>query len=331
MRRVLRRIPLTLRHVAPSGPWAIAVTKRQSASSALPSSPDRRPQTFRRRLAIPTFDTPAPVRVVLSLTLGQVHIAASDRTDTTVRVYPRDSGDQDDVQAAEELYVEYADGRLLVEVPEPGRTGGAVTVVMAVPTGSSLHGRGMAADFLAVGELGNCRLSTGMGRIGLDRTGGLHLTSSLGDITVDCAVGSVKATAAGGDVHMRQVEGSATIRTMGDGAARVGTVCGVARMRTEKGEIRISRAHTDVEARTLQGGIDIGEVICGSVVAVTSFGNIRIGVAETSEARLSLDSAAGTAYTSLLLLAGAQQADDIVHVRARAGIGDIVVERSRLD
>ncbi|ANP50069.1 hypothetical protein J2Z21_001238 [Streptomyces griseochromogenes] len=277
---------------------------------------------------MPTFDTPAPVRVVLNLMFGQVRIAASDRAETTVEAYPRDSDDQDDVQAAEQLRIEYADGWLLVNVPEPGGSGGAVIVVIAVPTGSSLHGRGMAADFLAVGELGECQLSTGLGRIGLDRTGSLQLTSSLGDITVGRAAGSVEATANRGNVHLRQVEGWATIRAMGDGDATVGKVRGVARMHTEKGAIRISRAHTDVEARTTQGGIDIGEVARGTVVAVTTFGNIRIGVAETTSARLSLDSAAGTVYTSLALLAAWEQADEFVRVQARTVIGDVVVERS---
>lgn len=279
---------------------------------------------------MPTFRTPAPVRVELDLMVGQVWIAASDRAETTVEAYPRDNDDQDDVQAAEELRIAYAEGRLLVNAPEPepGRGHGAVIVVLAVPTGSSLHGRALAADFLAVGELGECRLRTGLGSIGLDRAGSLQLTSSLGDITVDRATGSVEATADQGHVHLKHIEGGATIRARGDGDATVGKVRGVARMRTEKGAIRISRAHTDVEARTTQGRIDIGEVVRGSVVAVTRFGSIRVGVAETSSARLSLDSAAGTVYTSLSLLAALEQADEVVRVNARTVIGDVVVERS---
>jgi hypothetical protein len=277
---------------------------------------------------MPTFDTPAPVRVVLNLMLGQVRIVASDRAETTVEAYPRDRDDQDDVQTAEQLRIEYADGRLLVNIPEPGGCGGAVVVVMAVPTGSSLQGRGMAADFLGVGELGECQLSTGLGHIRLDRTGSLQLTAALGDITVDRAAGSVEAMANRGDVHLGQVEGKATITAMGDGDASVGKVCGAALMHTEKGSIRIGRAHADVEARTAQGGIDIGEVTRGSVVATTTFGSIRIGVAEPSGARLSLDSAAGTVYTSLALLETGGQSGDIVWVQARTVIGDVVVERS---
>ncbi|WP_184503646.1 DUF4097 family beta strand repeat-containing protein [Streptomyces botrytidirepellens] len=277
---------------------------------------------------MPTFDTPAPVRVVLSLVFGQVRIVASDRAETMVEAYPRDSDDQDDVQTAEQLRVDYADGRLLVNVPEPGGSGGAIIVVIAVPTGSSLHGRGMAADFLGVGELGDCQLSTGLGHIRLDRTGSLQLAASLGDITVDRAAGTVEATADRGDVHLGQVEGGATISAKGEGDATVGEVRGVARLHAEKGAIRISRAHADVEARTTQGDIDVGEVVRGSVVTATTSGSIRIGVAETSSARLTLDSTAGTVYTSLSLLEACDHADEVVRVQARTVIGDIVVKRS---
>ncbi|MDI2127100.1 DUF4097 family beta strand repeat-containing protein [Yinghuangia seranimata] len=222
---------------------------------------------------MPTFDTPAPVRVVLDLVFGQARIVAGDRAETTVRVYPRDGDDRDDVRTAERLRVEYARGRLLVVAPEPAGSGGAVTVVIGVPTGSSLEGRGTAADFRAEGRLGTCRVRTGLGHIRLDRACCLELSSSLGDIRVDRAAGSVDATADSGD-------------------------------------------------------IDIGEVVRGTVVATTTVGGIRIGVAETSRAHLSLDSAVGTVYTSLSLLAAPAEADDVVHVQARTEVGDILVERS---
>ncbi|MFF5483196.1 DUF4097 domain-containing protein [Streptomyces sp. NPDC012935] len=277
---------------------------------------------------MPTFDAPAPVRVVLNLMFGQVRIVARDRAETTVEAYPRDSDDQDDVRAAEQLHIDYAEGRLFVNVPESGGGSGAVIVAVSVPTGSSLHCRGTAADVLAVGELGECQLSTELGHITLDRTGSLQLAAALGDITVGRAAGGVEATAERGDVHLGQVEGGATIRARGSGNATVGEVRGVARMHTEQGSIRISRAHADVEARTTQGGIDIEEVVRGCVLTTTTFGSIRIGVAETSGTCLSLESATGTVYTSLSLLEAWAQTDEFVHVQARTVMGDIVVERS---
>jgi hypothetical protein len=277
---------------------------------------------------MPTFETPAPVQVVLSLVCGQVRVVADDRSVTTVEAYPRDSDDRDDVRTADQLHIDYADGRLHVNTPEPGGSGGAVVVLIAVPTGSSLHGRGMVADFLGTGELGECRLSTGLGHITLHRTGPLQLAAALGDITVDRAAGAVEATADRGDVRLGLVEGGATVSARGEGDVTVDEVRGAARLYAERGAVRLGRGHTDVEARTIHGDIDVGEVRRGSVLAATTFGSVRVGVAETSEARLSLDAAAGTVSTALSLLATRERAEEVVFVQARTVIGDVVVERS---
>ncbi|MFD3523436.1 DUF4097 family beta strand repeat-containing protein [Streptomyces sp. NPDC058653] len=277
---------------------------------------------------MPTFDTPFPVQVVLNLVFGEVRIVASDRADTTAETRPRDSDDQDDVRASQRLHIDFADRTVRVNVPEPGGDGGAVILTMAVPTGSGVHGEGLAADFLGVGELGECRLSTGLGQIRLQRAGSVRLTAALGDITVDRVTGTAEVTADCGDVHLGLVEGGATIGAKGRGDATVGEVRGVARLDTERGAIRIGRAHTGVEARTTHGDIDVDEVVQGSVVTASTFGSIRVGVAGTSEARLSLDSAAGTVYTSLSLLEACEGADNVVSVQARTVVGDVVLRRS---
>jgi DUF4097 and DUF4098 domain-containing protein YvlB len=277
---------------------------------------------------MPTFETPSPVQVTLSLVCGQVRIAAGDRSVTTVEAYPRDSADQDDVRSADQLRVDFADGRLLVSAQEPDCGGGAVVVVITVPTGSSVHGRAAAADFLATGELGACRLSTGLGHISLHRTGSLHLDTALGGISVDHAVGTVEATADRGDVRLGLAEGTTTVHARGEGDVTVDEVRGAARLYAERGTVRLGRAHTDVEARTVHGDIDVEEVRRGSVRATATFGSVRVGVAESSEARLSLDSAAGTVATALSLLAAREEADEVVFVQARTVLGDVVVERS---
>ncbi|MFE6194466.1 DUF4097 family beta strand repeat-containing protein [Streptomyces sp. NPDC057838] len=277
---------------------------------------------------MPAFETPSPVHVDLSVVCGQVRIVAGDRAVTTVEVSPRDREDPDDVRSADHLHIGHADGRLLVEARGPGCNGGAVVVALAVPTGSSLHGRALAADFHATGELGECRLSTGLGHISLHRTGSLHLDAALGDITVGRAAGTVEATADRGDVRLGLAEGTATLRARGRGDVTADEVRGAALLYAERGTVRLGRAHTDVEARTVHGDIDLGEVRRGSVLATATFGDVRVGVAETSEARLSLDSAAGTVSTALSLLAGRERADEVVFVQARTVIGDVVAESS---
>ncbi|WP_107047173.1 DUF4097 family beta strand repeat-containing protein [Streptomyces griseus] len=277
---------------------------------------------------MPMFDTPSPVRMALSVAFGQVRIVASDRAETTAEAYPLDSLNRDDIQAAERLRIGYADGQLFVNDPWPGRSGGSAVVAITAPTGSSLHALGVATDFLGVGELGDCRLRTDLGRIGLDRTGSLQLTSFMGDITVGHVAGTAEALTDCGDIHLGRVEGAATISAKGECDATVREVRGSARLSAEKGDVRIDRACADVEARTTQGNIGIGSVARGSVVAATTFGDVRIGVAGPSGARLSLDSCAGTVYTSLSLVAARERTDEVVRIHARTVIGDIVVERS---
>ena len=61
------------------------------------------------------FETPQPISVELELRLASVRVTPVERADTIVRVRPRHSAKRDDVTAAEQTRVDYADGRLLVK------------------------------------------------------------------------------------------------------------------------------------------------------------------------------------------------------------------------
>jgi hypothetical protein len=133
----------------------------------------------------------------------------------------------------------------------------------------------VAADFPGVGELGECQLSTAWGTSG-------STTPEEGRTTVSA-------------------------KGEGEGDAIVEEVRGVARLQSEKGTIRISRVHADMEARTTTGDIDVGEVVRGSVVATTTFASIGVGVAVKSGARPSLDSTAVTVHRPLSPLEACEQ------------------------
>ncbi|MEU1127744.1 DUF4097 family beta strand repeat-containing protein [Streptomyces sp. NPDC005899] len=278
-----------------------------------------------------TFDTPGPIRAALKLTFGQALFITTDRGATTVDLYPRDPADPADVRTAESARVDYAGGRLLVSVPEPREASGAagaVSLVVELPTGSSIHGDAVATDFRSKGTLGECRLATGLGHIRLDRTGTVRLNSALGEIDVDHVTGGVEATAESGDVRIRRIDGRATLRTTGDGSIEIGNVTGIARAHADVGDIRIGSAHAGVEVRTTQGDIRLEEVVRGSVSAGTTFGEIDIGIADGTTAQLDLDCGAGKVYRSLSLLEDRTMSEEHVHVHARTVIGDIVIRRS---
>ena len=66
---------------------------------------------------MPTFDTPAAISVTVELSVGDLRVNATDRTDTVVEVRPSDPGKKADVAAAEQTRVEYANGSLLIKTP----------------------------------------------------------------------------------------------------------------------------------------------------------------------------------------------------------------------
>ncbi|MEW2571447.1 DUF4097 domain-containing protein [Streptomyces sp. NPDC057621] len=278
-----------------------------------------------------TFDTPGPIQVVLELAFGQAQILATDRRNTRVGMRPQDPGDPVDVRTAEHARVDYTSGRLLVSVPEPGCSAGvvgAVTLVIELPTGSNIHGEAVATDFRCSGTVGRCRFTTGLGHIRLDRTGTVRLDAAFGEITVNHVGGDAEATANSGEVRIDRIDGSATIRTTGEGDIEVGDVAGIVRARTDAGCIRIGSARAGVEALTSQGDILLEEVVRGSVSADTTSGQIDIGIADGTTAQLDLDCGSGKAYKSLSLLESRPLLEEHVHVSARTVTGDIVVCRS---
>ena len=56
---------------------------------------------------MPTFATPEPITVSIELSVGDVRIVASDRTDTTVQVRPTDESRDLDVRDADQTRVEH--------------------------------------------------------------------------------------------------------------------------------------------------------------------------------------------------------------------------------
>ena len=153
---------------------------------------------------MPTYDTPEPISVSLELGVGDIRIAASDRTDTVVEVRPSDPTSEDDVTAAEQTRVEFADGRLSVKAPKSWRQytwWGEQRVDRrrdrpADRLAPRRRGRrGRAALHRPLGEL---RYKTGVGAIRLDQTGPVQLRTGAGDVSVERAAGRAEITTGSG-------------------------------------------------------------------------------------------------------------------------------------
>ncbi|MEU2084741.1 DUF4097 family beta strand repeat-containing protein [Streptomyces albus] len=272
------------------------------------------------------FETPRPILATVELAAGTVRVSAGDHPRTTVQVLPGDRSALRDVATAAAAEVEYADRRLTVAVPETDAARrGAVTVDIRLPAGSGLHGDALAADFHATGRLAECRIGTVCGHLVLARTGPLHLSTLLGNVTVDRIDGDVTAVAAAGDVRIGHLDGAARF-TRTRGSTRLGEITGGLRLTAESGDLHIGRAHGAVEARTGNGDLRVDEAVRGPLTLESGCGDVDVGVTGGAAAHLDLDSRGGTVYRALGLLDGAGPPPDrgTVRVRARTVLGDIV-------
>lgn len=280
---------------------------------------------------MPTFDTPKPISVDLHLEAGTVRIHAEDRTDTVVEVRPGNGARDNDVRAAENTQVDYADGKLTIRTPKqrsPFSRANSIDVTVTVPSDSSVHGNAALAHFHGDGRLGAVRLKVAMGDIRLERTGELHVTTGSGEISVDSAAGRTEITTASGNVDVRDIAGDAVIRNS-NGETRVGEILGDLRVRAANGHIEVARAGESVQARTANGDVRVREVVRGRVALETAHGEIEIGVREGSSAWIDANTSFGNVRSSLAASDTAPgKASDTVEVRARTQFGDIVIRRS---
>jgi hypothetical protein len=168
--------------------------------------------TLQEDIPMPTFDTPEPITATIDLAIGDVRISAADRGTTVVDVQPSDASSEEDLKLAEQIRVEYANEQLLVKAPKLrswlSKRGPSVDVTIELPAGSHVHGALGLGDVHCDGRLGDCRIKTGLGRIGLDQADTLNLRSGAGDISVERAAGRAEVTAGSATAGSRQASGA---------------------------------------------------------------------------------------------------------------------------
>ena len=280
---------------------------------------------------MPEYQTPQPISVVLELRAAEVRVAAGDREDTVVEVRPSDGSKRDDVAAAEQTRVEYADGRLLVKTPRrlrewsPSSDGGSIDVQIGLPAGSELIGHAAVGAFRCTGTLGSCELRSSAGEIRLDRAAAVKLVTA-GDILVEQATGNAELTTAMGEVRAGEIDGAAVIKNS-NGDVHIGEIRGELRVKSANGDVQIERCHDSLTATTANGDIRVGTVDRGSVVASTGSGRIEVGIADGTAAWLDLHTSFGHVSSDLDASDGPEPGEERVEVRARTGFGDITIRR----
>jgi hypothetical protein len=280
---------------------------------------------------MPAFETPRPITASLDVVVGDVRISASERRDTVVDVRPTDPANDEDVRAAERTRVEHADDRLHIRTPKlrswlPRTHGGSVDVTIELPAGSRVRGGGQLADFHCDGPLGDCDITTGLGRVRLDGAAALTVRSGAGDISVERVTGHADITTGSGDVRVRELAGSGAIKNS-NGDTWVGTAVGDLRVKAANGDVAVDVAHASVVAKTANGDLRLGEAVRGTVVLETQIGDVGIGLREGTHAWLDVRASAGKVRNALEAAAAPEGSGDTVEVRARTTLGEIAIGR----
>ena len=283
-------------------------------------------------LTMPTYETPNPIEAIISVVGGDVRVTAGDRTETTVEVVPSDPANREDVRAAEETRVEYANGRLLVKTPKlrswlPRSTGGATDVTVELPAGSALHGDAALADFRTEGPLGHTRIKTGMGDIRVESATMINLQTGIGDITLDRATGHADVKAGSGQVRIGALESTGVVKNA-NGDTWIGSAIGHLRVSAANGDIAVEHSEASVGAKSANGDVRLGAVAHGSAVLESKLGDLEIGIPEGRAAYLDVRAGAGRVHNALESAEKPDAATETVDVRARTTAGDVLIRRS---
>ncbi|GII93998.1 DUF4097 family beta strand repeat-containing protein [Sinosporangium siamense] len=285
-----------------------------------------------------TIDTPEPISAVVDLPTGNVWIRAGDHHVTVVDVRPTDHHDDNDVQAAEQTRIDYADGRLTVKAHRTRKSplaslaslflgSGSVDVLIELPAGSRVHVATAAGDLRTEGPLGECTLTVTAGDVRVEETGRLRVQVGDGDVTVTRADGHTDVTVGNGDIRIREVRGPVTAGTT-NGDVTVGTVSGDLRARVATGDITVERPMAGVAAKTAYGEIHVREIARGHSVLESGYGDLDIGIREGTAAYLDINSGYGDVHVSLSEYDAAEHAEDSAEIRAFTSYGDIAVHRA---
>ena len=280
-----------------------------------------------------TFETPVAITVDIELSVGDIEIDASDRSETTVDVLPSDPQKKGDVAAAAQTRVEFANGHLLIKTPKGGwkqwvsRHSESVDVRVGLPAGSRIRLDAALAAIRSTGRLGECRFKTGMGDVRLEEVDALELKTGFGDVSVDRAAGKAELTSGSGSMRITTIDGAAAVKNS-NGDTWIGDVAGEARVSAANGTITIDRARAGVVAKTARGDVRLGDVAKGAVVAQSAAGRVEVGVREGSAVWLDLDTKFGRVTNELEASSSPGPSDDVVEVHAHTSYGDISVHRA---
>lgn len=280
---------------------------------------------------MPTFATPEPIDLAVTLQVGELEVIAGTSGDTVVTVSPTNPSKAVDRRGAEETRVDFDGQRLTVLGPKPrfsviGPTE-SVDVRVELPAGSRLTAEIAVGGLRSSGRLGATRVKSSMGPVELDATGDLWLRAGHGNATLAAASGGIDMTADHGQIRVGTVAGDAILKAS-HGSVTVGESGGDLDAKLSYGDLDVTRALASVSAKTAYGSIQLGEVSGGSIEVESGYGQITVGVRQGVPAWLDLSSKEGHVRNRLDEDRAPEASEQTVEVRARTQYGDITVQRA---
>ncbi len=281
------------------------------------------------------YPTPDPIAVSVEFGIGDLHLVASDVTETVVEVGPTDATNDGDVNAAEQTRVEFASGSLIVRGPKnwrqrtpwgPSGGRGSIDVEIRLPEGSRASVDVALASVRGTGRLGELDLRTGLGDVRVDQAGPVKIRTGFGEVTVGRADGDAEVKTGSGRIDIGSVGGSVTVKNS-NGDTRIGEVEGRAQLRSANGEIEVDSARSHVSAKTAFGDVRLGLLSQGATEAKTAYGQIDIGVLDGVAAWLDLSTSFGRVSNELEDTGRPPAGEQTTEIRAHTGMGDINVRR----
>ena len=281
------------------------------------------------------FATPGPVTATVEVAGAQVRVTASDRTDTVVRVEPRDPASRKDVKVAGKTKVDLADGRLTVKTITPGDKTGSVVITVGLPAGSSLAAYLAHSSVRVDGSVGRCELHMASGRVQLDRVDTVRANISAGEVTIARIAGRADIEGGAFAVRIGEVDGPAGITGSG-GQAWIGRAAADLELSSSTGSFDIDRADGSVTATTASGAIRIGRMTHGQAKLMNGSGDIEVGISDGAAVCTDVSSERGVVRNSVASPSTSQSPSPertdasgaTVTVHARTRHGDIIIHRA---
>jgi len=248
-----------------------------------------------------TFQTPAPIRLSVTVPKGRIMVVAEETTETRVELTAV-HGDATTRAWIAEAEVAQNGDEIVVRIPRARLglfgMGGAIEARVHAPLGSAANLSNGSGRIETTGRLGAIDASSGSGTIRLDDSSAARARTGSGDIAIAASAGSVEAKTGSGRITVGKVGADARIST-GSGHAELAEATGDAHLSTGSGDIEIGQAGDSLEAFAASGNVKVRRADHGRVRAKTISGQVSIGVANGVAALLDITTMSGRVNSEL--------------------------------